>query len=379
MRTINMTRPETPLVKILTRCAIVVLMGLLLTASMARAEDAADIDLSKNPRLVKYKLGKLSNEQLLGLHRSTDDPKYKPIYEVMLTRAGLTAAQRDEAIKGIATIDKTDPAAVLVTALGALNPDDEEDQPALALITNLLIAQEPADLAVQRMAVMGAIRATADDKKTKMLPGLAQRCLDHLKGLPADQKDSDDAVLVGALCMQVARELPVDQEYKIASQMYAAGVHVLSLRALHEMMIYDKHYFAVPAGTMLHIIFDNTDVMQHNLVIGMPGKLNDIGMAAAVMQPTADLTQKQFIPDLPAVLHSSLLINPGGSTRMDCKTPEKPGEYLYLCTFPGHFFKMYGVLIVTDDPAAWFASPKPPTDPLAGKPYATSRNEEKKP
>jgi hypothetical protein len=37
---------------------------------------------------------------------------------------------------------------------------------------------------------------------------------------------------------------------------------------------------------------------------------------------------------------------------------------------------MYGVMLVVPDLDAWDLNPKPPTDPLSGKPYDSQKNED---
>jgi azurin len=41
------------------------------------------------------------------------------------------------------------------------------------------------------------------------------------------------------------------------------------------------------------------------------------------------------------------LINPGKNYTITFKVPATPGDYPYLCTFPGHWRTMNGILRVT--------------------------------
>ena len=56
------------------------------------------IFLDKSPRIVKYQLGRLDNQRLLLVERQPDDPKYTLVYEAILTRAGMSAQHREEAL-----------------------------------------------------------------------------------------------------------------------------------------------------------------------------------------------------------------------------------------------------------------------------------------
>jgi putative heme-binding domain-containing protein len=44
--------------------------------------------------------------------------------------------------------------------------------------------------------------------------------------------------------------------------------------------------------------------------------------------------------------------------------PTVPGEYPYVCTFPRHWMRMYGVMVVVDDLDAWLKNPITPVDPI---------------
>ncbi len=88
----------------------------------------------------------------------------------------------------------------------------------------------------------------------------------------------------------------------------------------------------------------------------------------------ADPDVKPFVPDTPLVLHATRLLNGGETERLSFTAPAKPGEYVYVCTFPGHWVRMYGVMLVVDDLEAWEAKPTVPTDPMTNKPFTSQRN-----
>ena len=50
-------------------------------------------------------------------------------------------------------------------------------------------------------------------------------------------------------------------------------------------------------------------------------------------------------------MHASKLIQPGVTDIIEFTAPA-PGIYPYVCTFPGHWSKMYGALHVVEDDAA---------------------------
>jgi hypothetical protein len=58
--------------------------------------------------------------------------------------------------------------------------------------------------------------------------------------------------------------------------------------------------------------------------------------------------EKQFVPDVPGIVAATKLIQPGKKETLKFKAPEAPGEYPYVCTFPGHWFTMRGVMRVLE-------------------------------
>jgi putative membrane-bound dehydrogenase-like protein len=118
------------------------------------------------------------------------------------------------------------------------------------------------------------------------------------------------------------------------------------IKSVKEAMSYDKKEFTVPAGKTVEIIFENSDAMQHNLVIGKPKSLEIIGKAATKMIMQKDALQKSYIPNIPQIIASTPLVNSDGSYKLTFKVPEIVGDYPYVCTFPGHWSIMNGVMKV---------------------------------
>jgi azurin len=138
-------------------------------------------------------------------------------------------------------------------------------------------------------------------------------------------------------------------------------------------MVFDLNWFAVQAGKPVQIVLGNPDAMPHNLVIGQPGSLEEIGTKAAAMPMPTDPEIKAFVPDTPLVLYATRLLNGGETDRLNFTAPAKPGEYVFVCTFPGHWVRMYGVMLVVDNLEAWEAKPTVPIDPVTKKPFTSQR------
>ena len=98
------------------------------------------------------------------------------------------------------------------------------------------------------------------------------------------------------------------------------------------------------AGAKIKLTFKNTDDMLHNVVITTPGAGDEVGVMALNMG--LDGERLGFTPNSQKVLFHTLLLQPGKSETIYFTAPEKPGEYPYVCTYPGHYLAMRGVLKV---------------------------------
>jgi azurin len=104
----------------------------------------------------------------------------------------------------------------------------------------------------------------------------------------------------------------------------------------------------VPAGATVKIVFDNTATspsMKHNVVVldtapkdGVFQRVGEGGMAAG--------SANDYVPDDEAVLAATGIANPGEEVSVTFTTPSEPGDYGYLCTFPGHWATMQGTMTV---------------------------------
>ncbi len=86
--------------------------------------------------------------------------------------------------------------------------------------------------------------------------------------------------------------------------------------------------------------------MQHNLVIGKPKTLEVIGAAADKMITAKDGAEKNYVPAIPQIVASTPLVNPDQTYRLIFTAPAQAGDYPFVCTFPGHWRIMNGVMKV---------------------------------
>ena len=155
----------------------------------------------------------------------------------------------------------------------------------------------------------------------------------------------DDFHFTGQL--KNARLVVVDKRASGEAGATAAADESITIKAIIGEMKYDVTSFTAKAGQTLKIIFENPDHMQHNLLILKPGTLEKVGQAADELAKQPNGVEMQYIPNTQDVLFSTPLVNPEGRYELTLKVPDAPGDYPYVCTFPGHWRIMQGVMKVT--------------------------------
>jgi putative heme-binding domain-containing protein len=122
-------------------------------------------------------------------------------------------------------------------------------------------------------------------------------------------------------------------------------------------MSYDKETMAIQAGKPVEFLFDNSDLMPHNLAIVRPGSLEEVGMLAEATAQDAQAAERQYVPQSDKILLASRLLQPRDTQRLSFQAPKEPGIYPYVCTYPGHWRRMYGALYVVPDLDSYLADP----------------------
>ena len=123
--------------------------------------------------------------------------------------------------------------------------------------------------------------------------------------------------------------------------------NTIIMSVVPDMMKFDKEVFTVVAGQKVIIELENLDGMQHNLVISKPGTLKEVGAAADAMARDPKGAQLNYVPQIPAVLFATKLLNPEEVVTLTFTAPSEPGDYPFVCTFPGHWRMMNGIMKVT--------------------------------
>ncbi|WP_234734066.1 plastocyanin/azurin family copper-binding protein [Tellurirhabdus bombi] len=107
---------------------------------------------------------------------------------------------------------------------------------------------------------------------------------------------------------------------------------------------FDQTQLQVKAGSRVKWVFNNNDDMLHNCVIVKPATANPVGEAALKLNLNGP--KMQYVPNSPNVLFHTNILQPETSEAIYFVAPKEPGDYQYLCTFPGHHTLMQGILKV---------------------------------
>ncbi|MEZ6127630.1 MAG: plastocyanin/azurin family copper-binding protein [Planctomycetaceae bacterium] len=186
----------------------------------------------------------------------------------------------------------------------------------------------------------------------------------HAETTPAAGRTTGEFLDAMQLADELLRKLPTDSAKIYRDRLRAVTVRVVRIRTVEEEMRYDQPFFAVEAGRPVQVVLENDDLMPHNFVITRPEKLKAVALAGADLGTTPGLDGKLYVPNSPDVLYATNLVNAGARERLTFTAPTEPGEYPYVCTFPRHWMRMYGVMIVVSDLDAWQRNPTQPKDPL---------------
>jgi len=130
-------------------------------------------------------------------------------------------------------------------------------------------------------------------------------------------------------------EMPADWNGKIDAD--------LLLETEHGMK-YKQNYLTVKAGSKVRFTFRNPDDMQHNFVLTSGKKADKVGKTAGGMGLAG--VAESHIPDMPEVLVHTSLVEPDTEEVIYFEAPAKVGIYEFVCTVPGHYTVMRGVLQV---------------------------------
>ncbi len=122
-------------------------------------------------------------------------------------------------------------------------------------------------------------------------------------------------------------------------------VRQVRIKTLTAQMKYDVENFTARPGETIDLVLENGDDLPHNLVFCRPGT-DTVELSLKQMEDLDAALKRDWVPDDKRVWLHSKMLNPHQTQTLRFTAPEKPGEYPYVCTFPGHAMTMRGVMKV---------------------------------
>ena len=113
-------------------------------------------------------------------------------------------------------------------------------------------------------------------------------------------------------------------------------------------MTFARRSIRVKAGEPIKFTLVNPDVVPHNWVLVKPGSLESVGKLSNLLIADPDAFARHYVPESDDVLVHTNVVDPRTDSTVYFHAPKTPGRYPYLCTFPGHWMVMNGVMIVEE-------------------------------
>lgn len=239
-----------------------------------------------------------------------------------------------------------------IRALPLLGPENAAAN--FAILATFI--RDDRERAVAARAMLQLPRAAWADKEAGPL---AESILAYARTVPAEKRTAQDFVEIAQLGMELASRMSTSGGAGIRKSLRELGVAVFVVKTVREQMKYDTDRLVVEAGKPFEVIFENVDIMPHNFVVVTPNSRQDIGMAAATMPATPDKSGRFYIPESDKILAATKMLEPGQKEKLELTAPATPGDYEYVCTFPGHWPVMWGKLVIVNDVEAYLqANPR---------------------
>ncbi|MCA9132900.1 MAG: hypothetical protein KDA45_07085 [Planctomycetales bacterium] len=213
-------------------------------------------------------------------------------------------------------------------------------------------------------AVQALLSVPRDARDSDTSQALIEWLVDYAERTPAAQRTDGAFLDAMQLVDQLLATAPAEIARLYRERLRQTVVHSVRIQTVAEEMRYDLPYFAVEAGRPVQIVLVNSDIMPHNLVVTMPGALQEVAELGLQAGPQGGVDGKQYVPASNKVLFASHMVASEAQESLNFTAPTETGEYPYVCTFPRHWMRMYGVMVVVDDLQAWLENPVEPRDPI---------------
>ncbi len=216
-----------------------------------------------------------------------------------------------------------------------------------------------------RLTAVQALLQIPDHYKNNLTASrIVSSLVDYAEQTPAERRTTDHFSEAMQLADRLLKKLAIEDAKNFRTRLNAVSVRVVRILTVEDEMRYDLPYFAVQAGRPVQVLLKNEDLMAHNFVVTKPGKLKEVAALGLAAGPKNGMDGKQYVPSTDDVLFATDMVPAYSQTRLTFTAPSEPGEYPYVCTFPRHWSRMYGIMVVVKDLDDWQQNPTTPKDPI---------------
>ncbi len=226
------------------------------------------------------------------------------------------------------------------------------------------VAPFATDKSTRTTAIKTLLKIQSADRNAATSETLLRELVDYAEKLPPAKRTSVEFTDAMQLANSLMAVVPVEVGRPLRERLRSISVRLVRIKTVEEEMRYDIEYFVVEAGRPVQIVLENEDLMPHNLVISMPGTLKEVARMGLEVGPNGGSAGLQYVPDSELVLHATQMIPAHAEARLTFDAPTEPGEYPFVCTFPQHWYRMYGVMVVVEDLDAFLKNPTRPANPI---------------
>lgn len=299
-----------------------------------------ELDLGRNFPISFVRVMNRTDEglgmRLDGFKLTVMDENHVPIF----SKEGIAANERS-----IRVDVQTDPAAALRRAvLPALAALDTGKGDTFALLAKAFANADEQALAAGALTLLDAAAWHPEEAAA-----LAESISGYMASASPEDLASPGLRAAGDAGAQLAALLPVAEAGALRGKLAAHQLQRRRVKALQHKMQYDTTELVVRAGAPVELTLENPDIMPHNLVVVQPGKYNEIGAAADAETTSPEAAARDYVPEHPAVVVAITLVQPGQSKTIRFNAPTEPGDYPYVCTYPGHWRVMKGMMHVLEE------------------------------
>jgi putative heme-binding domain-containing protein len=274
----------------------------------------------------------------------------------LLPTPALRNAQRDRIV---ASLNDSDTNTVRAAAIRALAQTTAKRNDSFAVVSELLT--EPA---LRGVTVSALLKLADGQTEPARCHDVVSSIVQNAESMSAEQRTTDAFIDEMQLADALLGRLDAVDAGQFRERLRAVTVRIVRLKTILEEMRYDTPYFAVEAGRPVQVILQNDDLMPHNLVFTRPGQLQQVAELGVLVGPEGGPAGLPYVPDTPDVLFATAMVDAGKQRRLTFTAPTEPAAYPYVCTFPRHWMRMYGVMLVVPDLDEWLQNSVPPKDPL---------------